>query len=186
MKSGFLNFGDDIHYQSVRERITAALQRIPSRLLILVFPSRVSSPILNHATSPRVRERIDRERAAELAMMAWAVSLCELRETAGNLSLVENPVGATSWNQPSIRRVRSAPFVFRGISHLCMFGVKDQRSGRDLARPVRYLTNSRALLKFVVRKCPNKHVHGPVKGLTIAFRSSSRWHTRAWAQAVFR
>ena len=48
------------------------------------------------------------------------------------------------------------------------------------------MTKCGALLKFVVRKCPNKHVHGPVKGLTNAYRSSSRWHTRAWAQAVIR
>ena len=95
---------------------------------------------------------------------------------------VENPVGATSWNQPSIQRLRNASFVLEDISHLCMFGVKDPRS----RRPVRYLSNSRELLRFVVRRCPSKHVHGPVKGLTNAYRSSSRWHTRAWGQAVTR
>ena len=47
-----------------------------------------------------------------------------------------------------------------------------------------YLTNGRELWKYVVRKCHNKHVHGPVKGLTDTYRSSSRWHTRAWAHAV--
>ena len=67
-----------------------------------------------------------------------------------------------------------------------MFGVKDPRSRRALKRPVRHLTNSPQLLKFVVRKRSNKHVHGLVKGLTNAYRSSSRWHTRAWAQAVIR
>ena len=41
--------------------------------------------------------------------------------------------------------------------------------------------------KIVKRsKCPNKHFHGQVRGLTNAYRSSSRWHTRAWAQAVIR
>ena len=186
MKSRFLNFGDDVHDQSVRERILATVQRIQPRLLVLAFPSRVWSPILNYATSPRVRERIDGERAAELTILDWVVSLCEVQETAGNIFLVENPVGATSWNQPSIQRLRNAPFVFEDISHLCMFGVKDPRSRRALKRPVRYLTNSRELLRFVVRKCPSKHVHGPVKGLTNAYRSSSRWHTRAWGQAVIR
>ena len=97
--------------------------------------------------------------------------------------LVQNPVGATSWNQPSIRRIRSAPFVFEDISHLCMFGVKEPKA---LKKPVRYLTNSEELLKFVVRKCQYKHLHGLVKGLTNTHRSSSRWHTRAWAQAVLR
>ena len=63
MKSRFLNIGDDIQDHSVRERISDAIQRIPPRLLILAFPSRVWSPILSHATSLRVRERIDGERA---------------------------------------------------------------------------------------------------------------------------
>ena len=60
-----------------------------------------------------------------------------------------------------------------------MFGVKNPKSRRALERPVRYLTNSGQLLKFVVRTCPNKHVHEPVKGLPNAYRSSSCWHTRA-------
>ena len=41
MRSRFLNSGDDIHDQRVRERITSSIQRLPPRLLILAFPSRV-------------------------------------------------------------------------------------------------------------------------------------------------
>ena len=52
MKCQFLNFGDDVHNQSVRERITAMVQRISPRLLILALPSRVWSLMLNYATSP--------------------------------------------------------------------------------------------------------------------------------------
>ena len=78
MKSRFLNFGDDVHDQSVRERILATVQRIQPRLLGLAFPSRVWSPILNYATSPRVRKRIDRGGAAELTILDWLVSLCEV------------------------------------------------------------------------------------------------------------
>ena len=95
MKSRFSNFGDDIHDQSVRERITDTIQRIPHRLVILAFPSLVWSPILNHATSSRVTERIDRERAAELSSLDWVVSSCEIQETAANMFLVENSVAAT-------------------------------------------------------------------------------------------
>ena len=156
------------------------------RLLVLAFPSRVWSPILNYASSPRVRQRIDRERAAELTILGWVVSPSEVQETAGNMFLVENPVGATSWNQPSFQRLRKAPFVFEDLSHFCMFGVQDPRSRRALKRPVTYLTNRREQLRFVVRKCPNEHVHGTVKRLTNAYRSSSRWHTRAWVHAVIR
>ena len=67
-----------------------------------------------------------------------------------------------------------------------MFGVRNPKSRRALERPVRYWTNSGQLFKFVVRTCSNKHVHEPVKGHTNAYRSSSSWHTRAWAQAVIR
>ena len=41
-------------------------------------------------------------------------------------------------------------------------------------------------LEICLAEVPSKHVHGPVRGLTNAYRSSSRWHTRAWAQAVSR
>ena len=143
MESRLLYLGDNVHDQSVRERTVATVQRI-QLLLVLAFPSRVWSPIVNYATSPRVRERIEKERAAELTILGWVVSLCEVQEKAGNMFLVENPVGATSWNLPSIQRLRNAPFVLEDILHLCMFGVKDPRSRRPLKRPVRYLTNSRA------------------------------------------
>ena len=96
MRSRFLNFGDDIHDQLVRERITDAIQRIPPRLLILAFPSRVWSAFLNYATSLRVREEIEIERAAELAFLEWVVSMCEIQEATGNMFLVENPCGRES------------------------------------------------------------------------------------------
>ena len=80
---GFLNFGDDVHDQSVRERNTDTIQLIPPRLLILAFPSRVWSPILNYATSFRVRESIDREHAAELAILDWVVSCAKYRKLLG-------------------------------------------------------------------------------------------------------
>ena len=61
MKSWFQNYGDDVHDLSVRERISAKVQRIPSRLLVLAFSSLVWSPMLKNATSTRVRERNDRD-----------------------------------------------------------------------------------------------------------------------------
>ena len=85
MMSRFFNIGDDIHDQLVRERITSEIHRIPPRNLILAFPSRVWSPNLNYATSLRVRERIDRERATESAILEWVVSLCEIQEPPGNI-----------------------------------------------------------------------------------------------------
>ena len=107
MKSQFLNFGDDVHDQSVRERNLATFERIQPRLLVLAVPSRVWSPTLNYATSPGARERIDRERAAELTILDWVFSLCEVQGTAGNMFLVENPVGATIWNQESIEGLQN-------------------------------------------------------------------------------
>ena len=109
-------------------------------------PGMVAHSQLCHLSSNQ-RERIDGERAAELAIFDWVVSLCEVEETAGNMFFLENPAGAS---------------------------LKDPCSRRDLKRPVRCLTNSRELLKFVIRQCSRKHVHGPVKGLTNAYRSSSR------------
>ena len=37
MKSRFLNFRGDFHHLAVRGRVTAAVQRVPPRLLVLAF-----------------------------------------------------------------------------------------------------------------------------------------------------
>ena len=71
------------------------------------------------------------------------------------------------------------------ISHTCVCsgqGSEEPESPQE----TRQVLDSRQLLRFFVRKCLNKHVHGPVEGLTNAYRSSSCWHARAWAQAVIR
>ena len=112
------------------------------------------------------------------------LSLCELLETPRDLLLVEKPAGATTWNQLSSRRRRIAPVVSEDISHLCMFRLKDPRSGRALQRPVRYFTNSRRLLKAVFRMCKMKRTHGPARAITDNYRSSAQYPTRAWAQVV--
>ena len=101
-------------------------------------------PTLNYVISHRVRERINREREAELIILDWCSARVNSRRP-----------GARSWNQPSIRKLRSAPFVFEDTPHLCMFGSKIREAEGASRDPVRYLTRSRELLKFVVRKCQN-------------------------------
>ena len=61
MKSRFLNFGDDVHDQSVRERIVATVQRIQPRLLRcgISKPRIVANLQLRHFSSS---ERADRQR----------------------------------------------------------------------------------------------------------------------------
>ena len=102
--------------------------------------------------------------------------LCEIQEATGNMFLVENPVGA--WFQ----RPRSAPFSFEGISHVCMFW--DPRRRRAFKRPVRYLTNSPQLLRFVVRKCPDKTCSRTGEGTHERRSEFVSLHTRPWAQAA--
>ena len=128
----------------------------------------------------RIEERIERERATELAILDWVVPCAKSRRQLGTCFSRKILRLPRVWNQPSIQRVRNARLSRSKMFHTCAcLGVKDPRSRRALKRAVRYLTNSRELLKFVVRKCPNKHVHGPVNGPTNAYRSFSRWHTRA-------
>ena len=100
--------------------VCAGIQRVPLRLLVLAFSSRIWSPALDCATASRVRQRITVERESELHLLDWLVGLCELEETSGNLFLVENPVGATNSSQRSSRRLRGACSVWLGASHTCV------------------------------------------------------------------
>ena len=117
-------------------------------------------------------------------MQAWLLVqafLGRVQETSVNLFLVENPVGAVSWNQLSRAETSNYSFVAENISNLCMFGSQGSTNWKSTEEAC-----SHELLKLVVRMCRNKHVHGQVKALTNTYRSSSQWHTRAWAQAAIR
>ena len=152
IRSRFLNFGDDIRGQSITERITDATQRIPHRLLILAFPSRVWSPNLNYATSLRVRERIDRERATELAILEWWCPCAKFRkqlETCFSWKILWAPRAETN---PQSKDSGALPSRLKEFHFYVRSGSKDPRSRRALKKLVRYLTNSPQLLKFVVRK----------------------------------
>ena len=139
MRSRFLNFVDDIHDQSVRERISGAIQLIPPRLLILVFTSRVWSPILNYATSLlEGSERIDRERATEMAILEWVVSL--VRNSGSNWEHVSH--GKILWAsragiKSQSKDLGTPPSRLKEFSFLCMFGGNDPRSRGALKRSVR-------------------------------------------------
>ena len=84
------------------------------------------------------------------------MSLCEIQKATGNMFLVENPVGASGWSQSSIKRLRSAPFSFEGISHLCMFGVEDPRSRRALKSLVKVFDKQSTGLEVCRSKVPEQ------------------------------
>ena len=128
-------------------------------------------PTLNNVISHRVRERINREREAELIILDWCSARVNSRRP------LDQRVPRVGISHP-FGNSEVLLFVFEDTSHLCMFGSKIREAEEASRDPVRYLNSSRELLKFVVRKCQNLHVHGPVKELTNACRSSSRWHAR--------
>ena len=104
---------------------------IQSRLLFLAFPGRVWSPILNYATSLRVRERIDRERATELAILEWVVSLCEIQKATGNMFLVENPVQAPRAGiKPQSKDFGTLPSRLKAF-HICAGSGSRIRGGKE-------------------------------------------------------
>ena len=108
MRSRFLNFGDDIHDQLVKERISRV--RFNEFHYDLIFgtlqPRLVADSQLCHFSSSE-SGLIENERQSWQSWNGWCP--CEIQEATGNMFLVEKPAGASRWNQASIKRLRNAP-----------------------------------------------------------------------------
>ena len=171
----------------VRERITGTIQRIPHRLLMLVLPSRIW--LYNSLTMPSLfSSRAERYRTS------GSVSNLELggfvKRNTGN-SWEHCFAWKILWApragiKPSIQRLRSAPFIIEDIFTLVRVrcqGLEEPKSPQETRQ---VLDKESTPLQICRSKVPEKHVLGAVKRPTNAYRTSSRWHTRAWAQAVIR
>ncbi len=111
-----------------------------------------------------------RRRAAEV-LLIFAAAVYKLQVLAGRHFLHEHPAGATSWNHPSIAKLRATPGVGAVVAHQCAFGLETsaQGGGRALARkPTRFMSSSPAVLEALSRKCQGGHAHASLLGGTRA------------------
>ena len=68
----------------------------------------------------------DKQKKLEEAkdLMDFAIKVYEAQAKAGRYFLHENPVGASSWNLPSIKKLKAKKGVETKIADLCMYGLK--------------------------------------------------------------
>ena len=82
------------------------------------------------------RTGVDREAWVEAVQMVnVAVKIAEMQLDAGRHFVFEQPLTASSWRLPSLRRLRRRAGVSETVFHQCMYGLKSaDREGLGLAK----------------------------------------------------
>lgn len=69
------------------------------------------------------------------------MQLCQYQIGQGNVFLFEQPIGASSWEEPDVKAVMNHPEVFAVILDQCMFNLKDPESGSLYKKRTRIMNN---------------------------------------------
>ena len=98
--------------------------------------------------------------------MRFVVRLYQKQVRAGRVFVHENLAQAKSWLLPEIRRMMRKSGVDVFEADQCMYGLKTwgkSRSQPVLAeKPIKILTNSRAIGRELSRRCDGTHEHQPL------------------------
>ena len=99
--------------------------------------------------------------------LSFACKMYKRQIDSGNYFVHEHPAGASSWKDPEIQRLRKLPVVFYIKSDQCAFGLTTPGpDGKPMfaKKPTRFLTNSVAMAKMLLRACSKDHEHQQLAG----------------------
>ena len=96
-----------------------------------------------------------------ISHMEFATELYNQQVAAGRLFLHEHPDGATSWEEESIKGIRSIAEVLYVKADQCQFGLKVKEKGQEhlLQKGMGFMTNSPELAKELAKTCRGGHHH---------------------------
>ena len=72
--------------------------------------------------------------------------------------MFEQPWNACSWRQPIVQRVLRLPSTYVGRTDQCCFGLVDANHA-PIRKRTGIMSNSRCLIREVVRTCKGNHAH---------------------------
>ena len=102
-----------------------------------------------------------------IAMIDFAVELCEIQNKAGRLYVFEHPASATSWRLESLKRLAATPGTHEVNFDMCQFGMmqEDALGPGHIKKNTRLYTNSSAIDGLIDgKKCKDQHRHIPLLG----------------------
>ena len=155
----------DLSKRHIQEKAMKLLKRDKPGLLIASPPCTLFSLLQNLSGNPRTRDPEAWRTAVNL--LEFAVKMCEEQRKNNRLFVFEHPLGATSWKEECLDKLRREEGVLQAIAHQCQFNQRavDPMGNEGLVmKPTRFLTNSTAIQEKLARKCQGDHSHVQLVG----------------------
>jgi hypothetical protein len=154
-------YGMDLTVESSRERVKSWIVKHRPRLVLVEYPSRVWSPIMNLThTTPQARRRLQARRLRERPFLEFCEEIFTLHLKHGGDALAQNPLRSKSFDQPPMKRWMSRPDVYHSVGHGCRYGVSHIVSGKLLIRPTVWISTSPEICDQLSLKCQNLQMPG--------------------------
>ena len=87
--------------------------------------------------------------------MRFCCEIYAMQLSAGRYFLHEQPASAASWTVPEILELLKDPRVQMTVGHQCQYG-QQTSSGQPIKKPIRWMSNSPAILEQLQKMCSGK------------------------------
>ena len=129
---------------------------------------------LNHKKYGHDPDQVRREKARAVMHINFVSELIEMQIAGDRFFFYEQPAWATSWMCESVQRLMAYPEVNRVLADQCQHGLavqRGERKGDPVRKPTGFMSNSRALLNKLDKRCGGRNgrcseggMHAPCSG----------------------
>ena len=111
--------------------------------------------------------RVEALRKEAIMHLHFVMGIYRIQLDGGRHFLHEHPAGATSWNDPWVKRIMEHPKVTAVVSDQCEYGLLTPNAEgipTPAKKPTRWMSSSPQMVKRLSRRCSGTHVHQHLVG----------------------
>ena len=158
-----LTLGDNLLNPACRKACLKHLREQDYGFLAVTPPCTMFSS-LQFLGMNRSKEELENDPAYQqkfrdaMVLLTFGIICCLDQQRRGKWYMFEQPWNACSWRQPIVQRVLKLPNTYVGRTDQCCFGLVDANHA-PIRKRTGIMSNSRCLIREVVRTCKGNHIH---------------------------
>ena len=166
------DFDDAAQRQKARERLRADQPLVLIGSPMCTAFCRLQSINFAKMHPDRVRAILAKSRMH----LNFVCSLYEEQIRGGRFFIHEHPAGATSWEEPAVKRIMKLPEVRVSRVDACQYGMTGTSEGKDhpVKKPTRWMSNMKGVNEAFNKTCSGWVDYAPIEGNTCLAQASER------------
>ena len=181
LKSYDIGLGWNFLKAEDRQKCLSDIKKYKPELVTISPPCGFYSILQACSLARQNPEERKRKEIEARVLPGFAMQICELQHQEGRGFVFEHPIGARSWGEEEVKRVRNFSNTHEVILDQCQFGLKDPQNGKFYRKRTRLLTNIEEM-KRLGCVCNHEHEHQRVEGQT---KVGGKWVNRSRVAQVY-